>query len=83
MRTAEEILAPKGYFVKHNVRCYEYDDVVRIINEVKKETAEEVAKKAFYKGFEKCEKDDANCFTAWREEAANILSPISELKYKT
>jgi len=30
-------------------------------------------KSCFYKGFEKSEKDDANCFTAWREEAHELL----------
>lgn len=32
------------------------------------------AKKCFYAGFEKCKNDDANCYTAWREEAANLLN---------
>lgn len=31
-------------------------------------------KKCFYKGFEKAENDDANCFTAWREEALELLT---------
>jgi hypothetical protein len=35
------------------------------------------AKRCFYKGFEKCEKDDANCFTAWREEAASLMKTLS------
>ncbi len=33
-----------------------------------------IAKDCFYKGFEKSEKDDANCFTAWREEADNLIN---------
>ncbi len=35
-------------------------------------------KKCFYKGFEKAENDDANCFTAWREEAPELLTFKSE-----
>ena len=35
-------------------------------------------KKCFYKGFEKAENDDANCFTAWREEANELLTYKSE-----
>lgn len=35
------------------------------------------AKRCFYRGFEKCDKDDANCFTAWREEAADLLATQS------
>ena len=31
-------------------------------------------KQCFYSGFEKSEKDDANCFTAWREEASGLLT---------
>lgn len=31
-------------------------------------------KACFYRGFEKATKDDANCFTAWREEAAELIS---------
>jgi hypothetical protein len=30
-------------------------------------------KSCFYKGFEKSEKDDANCFTAFREEIGSLL----------
>ena len=33
-------------------------------------------KKCFYKGFEKCEKDDANSFTAWREESGLLLHEL-------
>ena len=36
-------------------------------------------KSCFYKGFDKAEKDDANCYTAFREE---IESLIEQLKNK-
>ncbi len=42
--------------------------------EDEKELLTAVVKKSFYKGFECAETGDANCFTAWREEAFNILS---------
>lgn len=31
-------------------------------------------KKCFYKGFYKSENDDANCYTAWREEFSELLN---------
>lgn len=34
----------------------------------------ELGKRCFYKGFEKAKNDDANCFTAWREEAPELLT---------
>ena len=37
-------------------------------------------KNAFYKGFDKSKNDDANCFTAWREEGYNLLNQTKELK---
>jgi len=30
-------------------------------------------KSCFYKGFEKAENDDANCYTAFREEIGNLV----------
>jgi hypothetical protein len=30
-------------------------------------------KSCFYKGFEKAENDDANCYTAFREEIGNLI----------
>ena len=35
-------------------------------------------KKCFYKGFEKSEEDDANCYTAWREEAQELLETVNK-----
>lgn len=34
------------------------------------------AKRCFYKGFDKCENDDANCYTAWREEASKLIESL-------
>jgi|688.fasta_scaffold62358_8 hypothetical protein len=34
----------------------------------------ELGKRCFYKGFEKAKNDDGNCFTAWREEAPELLT---------
>lgn len=36
-------------------------------------------KNCFYKGFDKAENDDANCFTAWREEAKELLNSVKKL----
>ena len=33
-------------------------------------------KSCFYKGFEKAEKDDANCYTAFREEIGNLVEQL-------
>jgi hypothetical protein len=32
----------------------------------------------FYKGFDKSENDDANCFTAWREEAPKLITDLKQ-----
>ena len=31
-------------------------------------------KNCFYKGYDKAENDDANCFTAWREEVGELIN---------
>jgi hypothetical protein len=46
--------------------------------EMEKEQKITLGKRCFYKGFEKAESDDANCFTAWREEAEELLTFKSE-----
>lgn len=33
-------------------------------------------KSCFYKGFEKAEKDDANCYTAFREEIGSLVEQL-------
>jgi len=35
-------------------------------------------KSCFYKGFEKSEKDDANCFTAFREEIGSLIEQFKK-----
>jgi protein-arginine kinase activator protein McsA len=37
-------------------------------------------KSCFYKGFEKAENDDANCYTAFREEIGNLLNNLKRNK---
>jgi hypothetical protein len=37
-------------------------------------------KSCFYKGFEKSEKDDANCFTAFREEIGSLIEQFKKNK---
>ena len=57
------------------------DDIEKIFKQAKAmEEAQnfELGKRCFYKGFEKAENDDANCFTAWREEAPELLTFKSE-----
>jgi hypothetical protein len=46
--------------------------------EMEKEQMIAFGKKCFYKGFDKAENDDANCFTAWREEAEELLTKQQE-----
>ena len=46
--------------------------------EIEKEQMIAFGKKCFYKGFDKAENDDANCFTAWREEAEELLTKQQE-----
>lgn len=55
-----------------------YKDAINDAKEMEKEQKIAFGKKCFYKGFEKAENDDANCFTAWREEANELLTFKSE-----
>lgn len=52
--------------------------VIEQAKAIEKEQKIAFGKKCFYKGFEKAENDDANCFTAWREEANELLTYKSE-----
>jgi len=54
------------------------DAFIKEAKEMDKEQKIAFGKKCFYKGFEKAENDDANCFTAWREEATGLLISKSE-----
>lgn len=57
---------------------YELEMFADQAKEMHKQEMIEFGKKCFYKGFEKCETDDANCFTAWREEVPELLKYKSE-----
>jgi hypothetical protein len=46
--------------------------------EMEKEQMIAFGKRCFYKGFDKAENDDANCFTAWREEAEELITKQQE-----
>lgn len=46
---------------------------------VSEESLIAIIKTAFYNGYDKCDKDDANCFTGWREEAARIIHECKNL----
>ena len=54
------------------------DEAIQQAKAMEKEQKIAFGKKCFYKGFEKAENDDANCFTAWREEANELLTYKSE-----
>lgn len=51
------------------------------LNEKLKEIIEAFGKSCFYKGFEKAIKDDANRFTAWREEAGELLAKFKQFQF--
>ena len=54
----------------------------KMLKSLKKYSRDELlafGKSCFYKGFEKAEKDDANCYTAFREE---IVSLVEQFKNK-
>jgi hypothetical protein len=55
-----------------------YKDIIEQAKEMEREQRIAFGKKCFYKGFEKAENDDANCFTAWREEVNELLTFKSE-----
>lgn len=61
-----------------------YPEFIKLFEGVEEETQvsfsmdEMIAfgKKCFYKGFDKCDTGDANCYTAWREEAVSLIEQI-------
>ena len=57
---------------------FKFDALIREAKAMEKEQMIAFGKKCFYKGFEKAKNDDANCFTAWREEANELLTFKSE-----
>lgn len=65
-----------------NIDVLEFRNQLDLLFEQAEQLEEEqnfqLAKRCFYKGFEKAENDDGNCFTAWREEAPELLSFKSE-----
>jgi hypothetical protein len=70
-----------GAYIKGNIDELTLDDyyfLVGIAKEMEKEQMIAFGKKCFYKGFDKAENDDANCFTAWREEAEELITKQQE-----
>jgi hypothetical protein len=62
-----------------------YKDVIRQAKEMEKQqqgySEEEFlafGKSCFYKGFDKAENDDANCYTAFREEIGNLFEQFKK-----
>jgi hypothetical protein len=58
-----------------------FEQAKEIENEQKGYSEEELlvfGKSCFYKGFEKSEKDDANCFTAFREEIGSLIEQFKK-----
>ena len=53
-------------------------EILEHAKEMEKGEQIDFGKRCFYKGFEKAESDDANCFTAWREEVQELLTFKSE-----
>jgi hypothetical protein len=39
-------------------------------------------KKCFYKGFDKSENDDANCYTAFREEISGLIQSLQQTEFE-
>jgi hypothetical protein len=62
----------------HKNICFIPVHIQEQAKEMEKEQKITLGKRCFYKGFEKAESDDANCFTAWREEAEELLTFKSE-----
>lgn len=46
------------------------------MKEYTKEDMITFGKNCFYKGYNKAENDDANCYTAWREEGGKLVFDI-------
>ncbi len=75
-KTAVDFLKEKLTYVF--VHDKSFNELFKQAKEMEKEQKIAFGKKCFYKGFEKAENDDANCFTAWREEANELLTFKSE-----
>ncbi len=60
-----------------NLNSKQLDELEIILKKNRKLYSEEevlaFGKSCFYKGFEKSEKDDANCYTAFREEIGSLV----------
>jgi hypothetical protein len=77
MKTAVEWLQEQyNQCPKYEEQIYEQD--WEQAKAMEKEQMIAFGKKCFYKGFDKAENDDANCFTAWREEAEELISKQQE-----
>lgn len=57
---------------------YELEMFAEQAEQMEEEQNFQLAKRCFYKGFEKAKNDDGNCFTSWREEAPELLTFKSE-----
>jgi hypothetical protein len=71
MKTAVEWLEER---LKHLVE----KEYFHHAKKMEKEQMIAFGKRCFYKGFDKAENDDANCFTAWREEAEELITKQQE-----
>jgi len=79
-KTAVEFLVEKMenlYYVNFEKSFLEEIEQAKEIEKEQQGYSEEelltFGKSCFYKGFEKSEKDDANCYTAFREEIAGLI----------
>jgi len=77
MTTAVEYLVSKLFDTEVPLDEHIYNAIEKAL-EMEKEQMIAFGKRCFYKGFDKAENDDANCFTAWREEAEELLTKQQE-----
>jgi len=73
MKTAVEKLVSKLFDTEVPLDEHIYNAIEQA-KEMEREKIIAFGKKCFYKGFDRAENDDANCFTAWREEAEELLT---------
>jgi hypothetical protein len=74
-----EILIKQGNTFNPIFKYYFIEEAKKIEKQQKSYNEEELlafGKSCFYKGFEKAEKDDANCYTAFREEIGNLVEQL-------
>jgi hypothetical protein len=81
-QTAVEWMFEQFFKVKWGSMQGNMPTIFEQAKEMEKEQTIAFGKKCFYKGFQKAENDDSNCFTAWRECVYELINTNETYKTK-